>query len=212
MTRKAPSICYSSKYLGASGGACTPLTGKCHSSRGIIILGMLITARVMSICLGRPFAAQDEDCCCALPVNRRDEETSAFGTDQDKSTSPRLSQRIEDQPLTGFLAFARLCCVAGRCESLSSPLRTHDLASSNPFKLRRYIAEAHACDKSLQAWLEGQPDEFRFSANALDTDYSRSPEFTMCVIAFIVHGGSLLKMYLCVAIGGIYMKVTTTLM
>ena len=153
----------------------------------------------MSICLGRPFAAHDEDCRCILPVNRCDEELLAFCTNQEDPTSLRVSKRIEDQPLTGFLAFSRLCCIAGRCESLSSPSRTRDLASSNPSKLRRYIAKTHACDKGLQAWLESLPDEFRFSANSLDTDYSRSPGFTMCVIAFIVHGGSLLKMYLCVA-------------
>jgi hypothetical protein len=153
----------------------------------------------MSICLGRPFAAQDEDCRCALPANRRDEEVIAFCTNQEKPIDLEVSQRIEDQPLTGFLAFSRLCCIAGRCESLGSLSRTCDLNISNPSTMRRYMSKAHACDKALQAWLESLPDEFRFSANSLDTDYSRSPGFTMCVIAFIVHGGSLLKMYLCVS-------------
>lgn len=155
----------------------------------------LITSRVMSICLGRPFAAQDEDCLCALPVNCSDERILAFCVDQQGP----IGQTIEDQPLTGFLAFSRLCCIAGRCESLDSPSRIRDLHSSDPSKVRRYIFKARACDKDLHAWLESLPDEFRFSANALDTDYSRSPGFTMCVVAFIVHGGSLLKMYRCVA-------------
>ena len=142
----------------------------------------------MSICLGRPFAAQDEDCRCALPVNIRDEELLAFCTNPQGPSNLGLGQRIENQPLTGFIAFSRLCSIAGRCESLTSRPKVH-----------RYVAKAHACDKALQGWLESLPDEFRFSANALDDDYSRSPGFTMCVIAFIVHGGSLLKMYLCVA-------------
>jgi hypothetical protein len=153
----------------------------------------------MSICLGRPFAVQDEDCRCALPLNRRDEDILAFCTDEEKPSNLGVSQRIEHRPLTGFIAFSRLCCIAGQCESLDSPSHTYDLALPNPSKLRRYMTKAHACDKDLQAWLESLPDEFRFSANSLDTDYSRSPGFTMCVIAFIVHGGSLLKMYLCVA-------------
>lgn len=159
----------------------------------------LITARVMSICLGRPFAAQDEDCRCALPVNMRDKGMLAFCTNPQGPLNLGVSQRIEDLPLTGFIAFSRLCSIAGRCESLSSLSSTRNLTLSDRLKVRRYMSKAHPCDKALQGWLESLPDEFRFSANALDDDYSRSPGFTMCVIAFIVHGGSLLKMYLCVA-------------
>jgi hypothetical protein len=154
----------------------------------------------MSICLGRPFAAQDADCRCALPVNRRDEEVLPLCTDRREPKDLEVSQQIEDQPLTGFLAFSRLCRIAGRCESLGTQPHTRDLTPSNPSRMHYYMSKAHACDKALQAWLQSLPDEFRFSANALDTDYSRSPGFTMCVIAFIVHGGSLLKMYLWVAI------------
>lgn len=150
----------------------------------------------MSICLGRPFAARDEDCRCILPVNVRDEEALAFLT---AAPSPRIFQSVEHLPLTGFLAFARLCCIAGKCESLNSPLGSRTVVSSDPVRVRRYITKARRCEKILEEWLGSLPDEFTFSANVVDSDYTQSPGLTMCVIAFIMHAGLLLNMYRYVA-------------
>jgi hypothetical protein len=122
----------------------------------------------MSICLGRPFAAREEDCRCSLPVNLHDEQYLAFITDQPGPSNPNFRKHTGDKPLTGFLAFARLCRIAGK---------------------------ARRCEKVLENWLANLSDDFRFSANAVDTDYSQTPELTMCVIAFIMHAGLLLNMY-----------------
>jgi hypothetical protein len=149
----------------------------------------------MSICLGRPFAARDEDCRCSLPANLRDEQYLAFITDQPEPSNRDSTKHTGDKPLTGFLAFARLCRIAGKCESLNSPSRTRILASTNPSKVRSYVAKARRCENVLENWLANLSDDFRFSANAVDTDYSQTPELTMCVIAFIMHAGLLLNMY-----------------
>jgi hypothetical protein len=156
----------------------------------------------MSICLGRPFAARDEDCRCSLPANLRDEQYLAFVTDQPGPSNLNSSKHTGDKPLTGFLAFARLCRIAGKCESLNSPSRTRILASTNPQKLRRYVAKARRCEKVLENWLANLSDDFRFSANAVDNDHPQTPELTMCVIAFIMHAGLLLNMYRYVAVHG----------
>lgn len=186
--------CYYSISLAVSGGVYILLTGKIRVSSTYPGISLIIV-RVMSICLGRPFAARDEDCRCSLPANLRDEEYLTFIANQSEPSNPSTSKEIEEMPLTGFLAFARLCRIAGMCESLNSPSRIRILASSDTSKVRRYVARARKCEKVLEKWLASLSDEFRFSANAVDTDYSQTPELTMCVIAFIMHAGLLLNLY-----------------
>lgn len=163
----------------------------------------------MSICLGRPFAVQDEDCCCELPYNIRDEDCHMVCIDQ-YGLSNQRAQLKGDMPLTGFLEFARLCCISGKCEALNSPSRTRIIASSDLSRKQSYLKKARRCEKSLETWLASLSAEFRSLANALDSDYTQSRELTMCAIAFIMHAGSLLNMYRLVILLQIFLTMTLT--
>ncbi|KAI8941622.1 hypothetical protein NX059_002835 [Plenodomus lindquistii] len=151
--------------------------------------------RIMSICLGRPTAAHDEDCYCVMPLNVHDDELQASSTQTEVERDARHSERKASSPLTGFLAFVRLCRIAGKVQSLSSPHCTRQLAFPNSTRLRKVRARATKYEKALRGWLDNLPDEFRFSANAVETNPPGDPGLTMCVIAFIVHSGSLLSLY-----------------
>ncbi|KAI9148822.1 transcriptional regulatory protein [Paramyrothecium foliicola] len=141
--------------------------------------------RVISICLGRPLAAHDADCRSELPLAVADDELE-HACAHPESLRNRPASAL---PLSGFLAFARLCRISGKIQRLHSPSRIAD--STKPEKVAQLTRAVAAVDKSLNDWLNDLPDEIRFSANHLD----RGPNLTMCVIMFIVHAGSLLNLY-----------------
>jgi hypothetical protein len=108
-------------------------------------------------------------------------------------------------PLTGFIAFARLCRIAGKIQRLGSPsslvnlVRIQGDAATTAKKARIMAARVVTHDKSLRGWLDTLPDSIRFSANnessAADTE--SDPSLVMCVIVFMMHSGSLLSLYWC---------------
>lgn len=131
-------------------------------------------------------AAQDADCHCELPLDVSDDELDSMCR---ASQSSPQNTRAATTPMTGFLAYARLCQIGGKIQQLYSPSRIRDIAI--PGKAKKFLRSVASLDKSLNEWLASLPDEIRFSANALE----RGPNLTMCVIMFIVHAGSLLNLY-----------------
>uniref|UniRef100_A0A8H7N8V8 Xylanolytic transcriptional activator regulatory domain-containing protein n=1 Tax=Bionectria ochroleuca TaxID=29856 RepID=A0A8H7N8V8_BIOOC len=68
--------------------------------------------RVTSICLGRPMAADDADCHCDLPIDKKDEELETYF----QNTEPFVESpaKTTSSPMTGFVAFIQLCRIGGR--------------------------------------------------------------------------------------------------
>ncbi|UQC90020.1 uncharacterized protein CLUP02_15551 [Colletotrichum lupini] len=113
-----------------------------------------------SICLGRPLAVKDEDCYCELPLDVRDEDVmsgikSGHAVDVEATTSS----------MSGFLAFAKLCRLAGKIQEFSSPLNLQKIASADAERTHRFLARVDAHDQALRKWLESLPGEIQFSAN-----------------------------------------------
>ncbi|KAK1635549.1 fungal-specific transcription factor domain-containing protein [Colletotrichum phormii] len=145
--------------------------------------------RTTSICLGRPLAVQDEDCHCELPLDVRDEDI----------VSGIKSQRTIDEeammsPMSGFLAFARLCRLAGKIQEFSSPLKLRKIASADADKTHRFLARVDAHDQALRKWLESLPGEIQFSANRKNKKHG-DISMVHCVITFFLHAGSLINLY-----------------
>ena len=156
---------------------------------------MLICQRVTSICLGRPMAVHDEDCCCEMPLNMSDElleqYSRAFGRE------PRPNYQVPPDPsppLSGFLAFARLCRIAGRIQRLNSPHSIRKLASANPSKAQKLVTRVAAHSQALRAWSETLPQDVRFSPD-MPQGAEQTGGLAMRIIVFIVHAGSLLNLY-----------------
>lgn len=112
-----------------------------------------------------------------------------------ESTSRRQPFKPTSPQTTGFLAFVRLCRIAGKIQQIHSPRTVRRLANAGPEKLERFTNRVLAHDRLLKTWLDGLPDDIRFSANTAEWDLDGSPHLTMCVIMFIVHAGSLLNLY-----------------
>ncbi|CAI6014040.1 unnamed protein product [Clonostachys chloroleuca] len=143
--------------------------------------------RVTSICLGRPMAADDSDCHCDLPLDKKDEELEVYFQNAEPSVeSPTMTT---SSPMTGFVAFIQLCHIGGKIQKLHSPSRIRELQDAK--KARKFLRSVVSLQRALDRWLAGLPDDVRFSANATE----RGPNLTMCVIMFIVHAGSLLNLY-----------------
>lgn len=145
-------------------------------------------------------AVHDEDCYCEMPLNMSDDLLEQYSRALIQRAGPNYPIPSEQSsPLSGFLAFARLCRIAGRIQRLSSPHSIRRLASTSPSKARKFVSRVAAYDRSLRAWLEGLPEDVRFSANTLEGGPEQNGSLAMCVIIFIVHAGSLLNLYRYVA-------------
>jgi hypothetical protein len=173
--------------------------------------------RVVSICLGRPFAVDDRDCACDLPWDLSDEDlqrqcraqaqAQAHARSARSAADPPSVTSIDpplppppSSPMTGFIAFARLCRIAGKIQRLGSPSSLLGLsASSGNNKARLLAARVVALDRDLREWLDNLPDSIRFSANQEinAAGPGSDPSLVMCVIIFMMHAGSLLNLYWC---------------
>ncbi|KAL4875791.1 major facilitator superfamily domain-containing protein [Aspergillus karnatakaensis] len=139
---------------------------------------------LMSICLGRPMAADEADSCCDLPFNVSNEDLEQFGLPEDPHSHTIPS------PMTGFLAFTRLCRIAAR---------VHRFYSSNRIRSRETLADNWASFlptldvfvRELDDWLQELPNDIRFSANSTQS----GPNLTMCVIVFMLHSGTIMNLY-----------------
>ncbi|GKZ17791.1 hypothetical protein AbraIFM66951_001085 [Aspergillus brasiliensis] len=119
-----------------------------------------------SICLGRPMAANLDDCCCDLP--------SAHG---------------DTSLMAGFVAYTQLCRIAAEVHRLhgSPPTR----GESWPARWQRLQPTVDRLMRKLEHWLQELPDEMRFSANQIQ----QGPNVTMGFIIFILHSATIMNLY-----------------
>ncbi|KAG7048231.1 Zn(II)2Cys6 transcription factor [Colletotrichum scovillei] len=145
--------------------------------------------RTTSICLGRPLAVKDEDCYCELPLDVCDEDVMSG-----IKSGHAVGEEATTSPMSGFLAFAKLCQLAGKIQDFSSPLKLQKVASADAEKTHRFLARVDAHDQALRKWLESLPGEIQFSANRKNKSHG-DISMVHCVITFFLHAGSLISLY-----------------
>jgi len=140
--------------------------------------------RVLSITLGRPSAIFDFDCDCELPMDLDDRDVENWCNDP--------SQVIVDTPgihkLTGFIAFSKLCQIAGKIVQSTRELQVLKDDPTEEATLKGLVA---ARDAELADWLDHVPDSIKFAAN----NPHGGSDLTICVITFIFHAGSIINLH-----------------
>ncbi|KAL5334758.1 fungal-specific transcription factor domain-containing protein [Aspergillus crustosus] len=138
-----------------------------------------------SICLGRPMAADEADCCCDLPLDIGNDDLEQFGLPEG-----RHIQSLTPSPMTGFLAFARLCRISARVHKFysSARIRSHHTLTEDWTSI---LPTLDVFGREIEDWLQELPNEIRFSANLTQS----GPNLTMCVIVFILHSGTIMNLY-----------------
>ncbi|KAL2671284.1 hypothetical protein Neosp_013864 [[Neocosmospora] mangrovei] len=111
-----------------------------EESRGVFVGSRDVSTSLVERILPR----QELEAECARPENLNEQPASL------------------KSPLSGFLAFTQLCQISSRIQNLQSPARIASLGS--PQGRRRMVKLAKEIEKSLDEWLDGLPDEIRFSA------------------------------------------------
>ncbi|KAL0776089.1 hypothetical protein CaCOL14_007376 [Colletotrichum acutatum] len=96
--------------------------------------------------------------------------------------------------MSGFLAFAKLCQLAGKIQEFSSPLKLQKIASADAEKTHKFLARVDAHDQALRKWLESLPGDIQFSANRKNKSHG-DISMVHCVITFFLHAGSLINLY-----------------
>lgn len=154
---------------------------------------MLTDHRVLSVCLGRPTAAEDDDCDAEMPLDLDDSELEAYGRGERAATDTTSTGR-----LSGFIACSYLCKISCKIARSVSSLNLNRLCqgtTSGRAQRLKHIVEG--LDQELVEWLQQVPDSLKFSPNKSDAE---NPHLTMCVISYIVHAGCVLNLYWCVLI------------
>ncbi|KAL3461364.1 fungal-specific transcription factor domain-containing protein [Aspergillus heterothallicus] len=138
---------------------------------------------LMSICLGRPMASDEADCCCDLPFDISNEDLEHLGVPHNPSSST-------SSPMRGFLAFTRLCRIAARVHRFysSNRMRGRDTLTND---WTRLLPTIDNLIRELDDWLQELPNDIRFSANLTQN----GPHLTMCVIVFILHSATIMNIY-----------------
>ena len=145
--------------------------------------------RLLSVCLGRPMGVEDDDCDCEMPLDIDDIGLEAYGKEPlHNSPSPSQTSRM-----SGFIAFSRLCRIAGKITRSINPLRISRMSqnrhSDTATQLNKSINDL---DSELSEWLKAVPDAIKFSVNSSD---SESPHLTMCIICYILHAGCTINLH-----------------
>ncbi|EXF84159.1 hypothetical protein CFIO01_05662 [Colletotrichum fioriniae PJ7] len=154
-----------------------------------LLISSASTGETTSICLGRPLAVKDEECYCEPPLDVRDEDVMSG-----IKSRHAVNQEATTSPMSGFLAFAKLCQLAGKIQEFSSPLKLWKIASANAEKTHRFLARVDAHDQALRKWLESLPGDIQFSANRKNKSHG-DISMVHCVITFFLHAGSLINLY-----------------
>jgi hypothetical protein len=137
----------------------------------------------------------DSDCDCEMPLDIDDDSLESYCASMstlDDSASRTVTQAyLQPSRITGFLAFSRLCRIAGRIVRAMSALEMKQPRSAT--ELRHTV---DALEIELTEWLRDVPDAIKFSANN-DEDISspRAPHLTMCVISYILHAGCVINLH-----------------
>ncbi|EXK28400.1 hypothetical protein FOMG_15379 [Fusarium oxysporum f. sp. melonis 26406] len=130
-------------------------------------------------------AANDSDCCCALPLPLGDEEVDTLysleGT-LDHDLNPRSA-------VSGFLDLIGLCKVSGEVQSIQSPTEIRDLGTKVGQK--RVMDLALGQEKSLDIWLKDHPEHLQSSESIM----SAGSKSELSVQSLIIHDGTLVALY-----------------
>ena len=144
--------------------------------------------RLLSVCLGRPMGVEDDDCDCEMPLDMDDVGLEAYGKETPSETPSLGASRM-----TGFIAFCRLCRIAGKISRTINPLRISRMCQNRGQNTATQLMKSiRELDFELSEWLENIPDAIKFSANSSD---SESPHLTMCIITYILHAGCTVNLH-----------------
>ncbi|CVK95812.1 uncharacterized protein FMAN_13738 [Fusarium mangiferae] len=145
--------------------------------------------RITSICLGRPMAANDSDCSCALPLPLADEELDTL-YNVEGTLDNGMNQR---SALSGFLDLIGLCKVSGEVQSIQSPSEISELGSKVGQK--RVMDLALGQERSLDIWLKDLPEHLQSSESYFISIMSAGSKSELSVQSLIIHDGTLVALY-----------------
>lgn len=129
----------------------------------------------------------DTDCHCALPLALTDAELETHATSVSQ-VHPRRDKSMVSS-MTGFIAIAELCRIAGRIQRLSSIFQMRHSALDN--RQERFFRSLAQVESSLGRWQERLSQEFLPSANFRQV----GTKLTLSVVISIVHAGLTLNLH-----------------
>ncbi|KAL4743634.1 hypothetical protein BDV11DRAFT_214190 [Aspergillus similis] len=127
---------------------------------------------LMSTCLGRPMATDEADCCCELPFDISNEDLEHGIPPPPAELKDPSHLPLSSSPMTGFLAFTRLCQIAARVHKF--------------YNWSALLPTLNGFVRELDEWLQELPNGIRFSANLTQN----GPNLTIPLAAHYSQGPS----------------------
>ncbi|KAK0498377.1 hypothetical protein EDD18DRAFT_1351062 [Armillaria luteobubalina] len=134
--------------------------------------------RVLSIALGRPSGAHDDDCNVEMPAELDDAQLLA-------SVEGATISKTGDSYMTGFVALLEIYIIAGKVMRFVHSLQINDPQSE---QTRKTVA---AIDAELEHWLNHLPPTVRFAAN----NRQNPKMLTLCLITFFVYYSAVIDLH-----------------
>lgn len=138
-------------------------------------------------------ATDEAECCCELPFDISNEDLEHGIPPLPAELKNPSDLPLPSSPMTGFLAFTRLCRIAARIHRFYSTnrIRGRDATLITGEDWNTLLPTLNGFVRELDEWLQELPNEIRFSANLTQS----GPNLTMCVIVFILHSGTIMNLY-----------------
>ncbi|KAF9036042.1 hypothetical protein BDZ89DRAFT_471228 [Hymenopellis radicata] len=133
--------------------------------------------RLLSMALGRPSGAHDDDCNVELPVELDDAQLLA--------SSEGSVPRPGSSNMTGFIALLKIYVIAGKVMRF-----VHSPRIDEPFSEETQDVVA-SLDGELEAWINGLPPAVRFAAN----DRQNPQMLSLCLITFFIYYSSIINLH-----------------
>ncbi|KAL4759037.1 fungal specific transcription factor domain-containing protein [Aspergillus foveolatus] len=141
---------------------------------------------LMSTCLGRPMATDEADCCCELPFDISNEDLEHGIPPPPAELEDPSDLPLPYSPMTGFLAFTRLCRIASRIHRFynTNRIRGRDVTLITGEDWSALLPTLNGFVRELDEWLQELPNEIRFSANLTQS----GPILTIPLAAYYSEG------------------------
>ncbi|PBL02106.1 hypothetical protein ARMGADRAFT_954261 [Armillaria gallica] len=134
--------------------------------------------RVLSIALGRPSGAHDDDCNVEMPAELDDAQLLA-------SVEGAPITKTGESFMTGFVALLEIYIIAGKVMRFVHSLQINDPLSE---QTRKTVA---AIDAELEHWLTRLPPTVRYAAN----NRQNPKMLTLCLITFFVYYSAVIDLH-----------------
>ncbi|ETN36260.1 uncharacterized protein HMPREF1541_08537 [Cyphellophora europaea CBS 101466] len=150
--------------------------------------------RLLSLCLGRPSAADDQDCDCRYPMKIDDTELERSFDSHLPGTSSLVDGRTGGRDMSEFATLIGLCQLAGSINRAVNPIRARSRARQvgSPAAEGSLRKEISLLDQGLSSWVDRLA---KLSPRMQGLNRFHHPNSALSIMCYILHASCVITLY-----------------